>query len=95
MPDCEKENIKTNLKMPGQKEDRARYYQFINGHPALKINQSCFEISSVDISKRFKSEYEWFCKFIDYRISKVQVILPTGSTILPNTMYKNIMSINS
>jgi hypothetical protein len=66
----------------------------IKGLPVLYINTSIYVATSANIRSRFWSENDWFCDFINFRIRKVSVMLTTGLTTLPDTMYKNIMSVD-
>ena len=95
VPNCELEDIVTNQAMPNSTEDKANYYKMIDGYPVLFLNSSCQVLTKIDIRHRFYSRNEWFCNFEDFKISKVQYVLSTGLTTLPDNMYKNIMSVKS
>jgi hypothetical protein len=71
VPNCGLETIITNKAMPNSTEDKARFYKMIDGYPVLFINSSCQVSTRVDISRRFYSRNQWFCNFIDFKISKV------------------------
>jgi hypothetical protein len=69
VPDCTLETILLKPIMPDSMTDpNYRLYKLLNGLPVLFVNQSSKDTFETDITKRFYSINDYYCKFINYKI---------------------------
>jgi len=95
VPNCSLETVMLNPSMPLKNEDLFNKYILNQKLPMLFINQSSSEKLKINIYNRFKSYYDYYCRFVNFEISEVLRVFDGKLTAVAPTVFSGYFKVDS